>query len=141
MSNNRPGFFENTFGRIATVLITNLDLLLSIGIWAISVSFYSKSINEVDRNSLIQVAGSLVLVTIGVAAFFGRDKEVIEKIASKRTWIFAAYLPALTAGVAILFLLLDFREIGIFFFIYSIISTLGVSYSILKLTLKLPQKS
>jgi hypothetical protein len=130
------GFFEKNFGGILSYIIDNLDLIFAILIWALMIKFFPESICVLSRDMIVQISGGLLLVTIGIAAFFGQNPKVTERLSARKTWIYAALIPTLFAAITILLTLIDLPEYALFSFLYSIFSTIGVSYQIINVALR-----
>jgi len=127
----QEGFFENIFGKIASLALSNLDLLLSVIVWFILIVYFQSSISSLDPGTIAQVSGGLLLVTVGVAAFFGHNKNVVRRLKTRNTWLYSAYIQSISAGMTIISIFFGQINITLFLFLYSIISTLSLSYAVI----------
>ncbi|MBI5046349.1 hypothetical protein HZC07_01310 [Candidatus Micrarchaeota archaeon] len=133
----QEGFFGKWFPKIFIILISNLDLIISIGIILILITYFDRNLTAIDTSTIAQISGGLLLVTVGVAAFFGHDKKIIEKLSTRKTWMYAAYIPSISAGLTIVSTFMGNQTVTVFLFIYAISSTLSISYSVIGQVFKL----
>ncbi len=131
------GWFEKNFGRVAILVWSNLDLILSIALWVVIISFFPHETENLRYDTIAQISGGLLLVTVGIAAFFGHDKKVIKRLKDRRSWFYSAYIPSLFAALTILSIFLGIKKITVLLFIYAIFSTLAVSLAVISEVFKL----
>jgi len=83
------GFYRKNFGRVVLLIGQNLDFLTAIIIAFILIKYFTNWNEILTFPILFEASTALLLVTIGIAAFFGQNKKAMYDL-----------LPRLKSGVS-----------------------------------------